>query len=222
MRRPSCSSTGRARATASLEPPQKRVSVPFAAPSTPPDTGASTKSTDRPAHAWAIAAAVAGCTVDVSTTTVPGRADASTPSAPSTTSRTAASSLTASTTTSARAAASAGVAATAAPSSASALDLAGDRFHTTTSPPAATSRVAIRPPMLPRPRTAHGGGTGPVAAVLSLIDRVPRSWPGRRPRAREARAGPSRRRHRPGRRRRSPRARWRRRRRSAGRRPSGR
>ena len=115
--------------------------------------------------------AVAGCTVDVSTTTVPGRAEASTPSSPSTTSRTAASSLTASTTTSARRGGFGRCGrhrGTHARRARSTWPATGStpRPH----PPAATSRVAIRPPMLPRPRTAQGGGTGPVDRGLSLIE----------------------------------------------------
>ena len=63
--------TGMALSTASAGPPSMTVSVPFLAPMSPPDTGASRDSTPFDSSLFAIERAVAGLMVELSTKTSP-------------------------------------------------------------------------------------------------------------------------------------------------------
>src|SRR5690348_14713800 len=154
MRLPIASRIGRARATSSSRPPQKIVSVPFCAPSDPPDTGASTMPMPRSASFAAIAAVAEGETVEQSTTTPPDPSPSATPPGPSSTCSRSGVSDTHTSTASAFAAASAGDAARAAPASASGSSRSRVRLCTVTSWPAASRCPAIGAPIVPRPITA--------------------------------------------------------------------
>ena len=97
---------------------------------------------------------VAGSTVLMSTTSVPRRQPAKTPSGPSSTAASAGGSATMVTTTSAPTAASRGVATTVAPSGFSASAFAAVRFCARTAYPAFRTFLTIRPPMMPNPTKA--------------------------------------------------------------------
>jgi hypothetical protein len=84
-----CITTGRARSIGSALPPAMIASVPFSAPATPPDTGASTRPMPFSSNLEAKARADAGAMLEKSTTTRPGRAPETTPSAPNSTCSTA-------------------------------------------------------------------------------------------------------------------------------------
>ena len=78
---PMACSTGRARSSAATSPPTMKVSVPAAAPATPPDTGASSIARPRSAAALATRCALAGAMVLQSMTSAPaGMAAISAPS----------------------------------------------------------------------------------------------------------------------------------------------
>ena len=79
---PIFSRIGRARAKASASPPTMKVSVPAAAPPTPPDTGASTKAKPFSAATFATERAVSTWMVELSMKRAPGAAWTKAPSAP--------------------------------------------------------------------------------------------------------------------------------------------
>ncbi len=102
--------------------------VPLAAPSLPPDTGASSMATPASASRLAIRRVARGLIVDMSTTSDPGLAPWITPSGPSSTASTSGVSLTQTNTTSVLAASPAGLAAVAAPASANGCIRSGVRL----------------------------------------------------------------------------------------------
>ncbi len=91
------------------------VSVPFCAPSEPPETGASTMATPCSARRPAKSRDDDGLMVEQSTTSVPGAAPAAIPSGPKSTASTSGESDTQTTTTSEASATARGVAASTAP-----------------------------------------------------------------------------------------------------------
>ncbi|MEJ2288763.1 MAG: hypothetical protein P8Y02_08995, partial [Deinococcales bacterium] len=82
---PSTSSTLRTRSRTASSPPTMIESVPFAAPSLPPETGASSMATPWSSSAAAISRVVAGLMVLMSTSTEPSSMPSTAPSSPSTT-----------------------------------------------------------------------------------------------------------------------------------------
>ena len=126
---------GRARSTSAASPPQKIVSVPFWAPSLPPDTGASTRATPRAASREAKSRVADGEIVEQSMTSWPSRAPSATPSGPNRTASTSGVSETQTTTASAARATSAGLSARATPRSSSSGARSGDRFQAVTVEP---------------------------------------------------------------------------------------
>ena len=127
---PMASRTGRARSNCSASPPTMMLSVPRAAPSLPPLTGASSMwapfSASFPAMAWVWM----GLMVLQSMTSAPSRRPWMAPSGPNRTSSTSGVSLTQTTITSHRAASSAGLPAARAPLSTNGSILAAVRFQT--------------------------------------------------------------------------------------------
>ena len=149
------SSSGRARPTASSDPPTSTASVPSVAGPTDPATGASTKSMPCSSSALATFRAGAGPVVDMSMRRPPDPSPPARPSRPSTTSSSAAPSVSMVIATSALDPASAGDLATSARSaSASACALARDQ--TTRSCPASERRPAMGAPIRPSPGRRHG------------------------------------------------------------------
>ena len=126
--------------------------LPFSAPGTPPDTGASMSPMPCAASRAANARAESGAMLEKSTTRLPGRAAAATPCMPNSTASTAAWSVRHIMTMSDCRATSAGEAATRAPRASTGASLSGVRFHTVTSWPAASSRSVMGRPMRPIPR----------------------------------------------------------------------
>ena len=142
---PTVSSTGRTRATSSSLPPAMIARVAAAAPSAPPDTGASTQPMPRARRRSARSRLSTGFELPMSSTTWPGRSRGSSCSS---TAPTAAESERLSRTTSAAAASSNGRSGMPLVSSSA----SGDRFHARTSMPAAARLRAIGLPMRPSPR----------------------------------------------------------------------
>ena len=85
---PIASKHGRTASNTSAGPPTMIDSDPLRAPTSPPDTGASSVCTPREAATSAISTAKEGALVVMSTSTAPGRAPPRAPAGPSTTSRT--------------------------------------------------------------------------------------------------------------------------------------
>src|SRR6266536_2786105 len=140
-----------ARRTSASAPPTMMLRVPLAAPSLPPDTGASSMATPCSASRAAMRRVACGLIVDMSTTREPGLAPCTTPPSPSSTCSTSGVSLTQTSTTSLEAASSAGLPAVAAPASASGCIRSGVRLWTVRSKPA-SSRLRLMPrPMIPSP-----------------------------------------------------------------------
>ena len=138
---------------ASAVPPQKIVSVPFAAPSEPPDTGASTRNAPRSCSTSARCCSMLGETVEQSTMTAPSRMVLAMPSAPVTAASSCGSPGTHVRTRSAPRAASAGEPARAAPSAASGSSCPRSRSWTWRSNPAAMAWRAMAAPIVPSPTT---------------------------------------------------------------------
>ncbi|MEZ5232542.1 MAG: hypothetical protein R2749_07510 [Acidimicrobiales bacterium] len=129
-------------------------SVACSAPARPPLTGASSRSMPRSANRAACSAERVGTLVLVSTTMVPGRAPAATPSSSNSTASTTSTPGRLNTTTSAAAAADAGVGATTAPSAASSAVRAASTSNTVTDGATRSRLRAIGAPMMPVPMTA--------------------------------------------------------------------
>src|SRR5690606_5903686 len=161
--------TGRTRATSSAAPPQRKMSVPFCAPRTPPETGASTQRMPAEAASRAAMSRVArGEMLEQSTSNVPARAPAAMPSVPKTTASTAALSDTHRNTMSARRATSAGDVHGAAPAAQAARSFAAFRLKALTREPASSSRRTIGSPILP-------SATKPSAASVVVMRDL--QWP---------------------------------------------
>src|SRR5689334_2289256 len=154
MRLPKAFRISPARAKSASLPPQKMVSVPFSAPSDPPETGASTIPIPRSASRAAMSAVADGDTVEQSTTRPPLARPSATPPGPSSTCSRSGVSETQVKTASAACAASAGDAARSAPSAASGSSRSRVRLCTVTSCPASIRCRAMGPPIVPRPITA--------------------------------------------------------------------
>ena len=125
--------------------------VPRAAPSLPPETGASSQCAPLAATASARVRVARGEMVEWSMTSDPGASPARTPPGPSTTCSTSGVSETQTITRSQAAARSAGPAAEVAPAATRAATRSGERFHTVTAWPLARRLRAMPPPMVPRP-----------------------------------------------------------------------
>src|SRR5690606_5074818 len=145
------SRSGLTRSSASASPPTITDSVPFSAPSLPPETGASSMATPRAASSPARRRVAAGATVLMSTSTLPGSRPWTAPSSPTTTASRSGVSDTIVKTTSRPTAHSRGVAARAAPAAASGSSRSRVRLWTVTSCPAASRRLAMGAPIVPRP-----------------------------------------------------------------------
>ena len=174
--RPIAVSTGRARSTSRSCPPTKIVRVAFWAPSLPPETGASTKTSPRPSSRSANFQLPDGAMVEQSMISVPSWAPAATPSGPKRTASTSGVSDTQTTTMSLAAATSAAVAANVAPRSASSGARPTVRFQTVSGKPARTMLAAIAEPIVPRPMKPIRSTPGPPR------HRAPRRPDGRPPR----------------------------------------
>ena len=148
---PMAARTGRARSTSAASPPTMIVSVPFAAPSEPPETGASTMRTSRSARCWASSLARTGLIVEQSISIDPGRRPSASPCSPKTTASTSGESRTHVTTMSLVVARSLGLAASVAPSSTSGPVRPGVRFHTVSGKPARARLAAMAAPIVPKP-----------------------------------------------------------------------
>ena len=161
MELPIAASTGRARSTSASEPPTMIVSVPFWAPSEPPETGASTSATPRSARRSASSRVADGEIVEQSMTRPPCGAPAATPSSPNRTSVTSGVSETQMTTTSDSAASVRGSGDSSAPSETGSPARPGVRFQTRTSKPARQRLAAIAAPIVPMPQKPTRVGAVP-------------------------------------------------------------
>ena len=168
---PNDSNTGRTVSNASGEPPTMIVSLPFSAPLTPPETGASTRVTSAADNVCASSRVDAGSDELMSTTTLLGASAAASSKSRTTASTTVELGSMRMTTDAARAASTA-VATPVPPFAANRSRAAGSRSKPVTRYPAPIRRAAIGEPMLPSPMSAMSGR----AAVL--IGVLPR-WPGR-------------------------------------------
>ncbi|MNT38711.1 hypothetical protein D3C72_1749180 [compost metagenome] len=149
---PMADSAGRTRSSVAAGPPNMMDSSPVRARGTPPDTGASTICPPASATAWASRWVWAGTPELISTTTLPARRPASTPSAPLSTCSTMPLVGSMVTMMSLCAASAAQVAAACPPTSCANLSAwPGTASNTVTAKPACTSRAAIGQPMLPMP-----------------------------------------------------------------------
>ena len=148
---PMQASTGLTLSKAAASPPTMMVSPPLIAPTSPPDTGASSIVRPFSAIRAAIAWAAAGAMVLMSTKISPGFAPSATPPAPSATCSTSAASETIENTTSQPAATSAALPAPLAPASSSGAIDSARRAHTVSSNPPLRMLSAIGRPMMPRP-----------------------------------------------------------------------
>jgi hypothetical protein len=149
---PIASSTGRAAAKSSSDAPTMMVSVPVFARAGPPETGASRKRNPAARSRASKARVATGEIVDMSMTSVPGRAPLVAPRSPNSTASTCGASGTHVTTTSASRATPAGSPPSAAPSATSRST--GARFvcaHVVTAKPARSSDAAIGSPIVPTP-----------------------------------------------------------------------
>src|SRR5439155_364087 len=141
-----------ARSTSSGSPPQKIVSVPFCAPSLPPDTGASTRATPCSASRAAKSRVADGAIVEQSMTSWPSRAPSAAPLGPNRTASTSGVSDTQTTTASVAVATAAGLSARVTPRSSSSGPRPGLRFQAVTVKPARARLPAIAAPIVPSPR----------------------------------------------------------------------
>src|SRR5262245_1420712 len=148
---PSRASSGFTRAKTSGRPPTMIARVAACAPAGPPETGASRCSRSRALSFAAISRVATGDTVAMSTTTVPGRAPSTMPSAPSATPSLSAVAVTIVKTTSALAATSAGDAQRFAPASTWGFVASLRRAHTASECPARRRCIAMGAPMAPSP-----------------------------------------------------------------------
>src|SRR4051812_11912003 len=175
--RPNTWNTGAARSKSAGSPPTMMASVPFSAPTVPPETGASSCATPRSASRAAWSRASRGWIDAMSMNSVPRCIASAAPWRNSTSSITGPFSSM-HTTISAPRTASAGLPCTCAPKAASGSALARLRFQACTACPAAHRRRAMGKPMRPVPRTAicmavslnAGGGAimaAPTGARLS-------------------------------------------------------
>ena len=169
---PIVSKRGRKASTTSFSPPIMIESRASFAPTSPPETGASTAWTFLALAAWSISIARAGSLVVMSTRTVPGFAPASVPSVPSVTSRTSRGKPTIVKTTSDAWATARGESASLAPFSTSGLALSAVRLKTVALYPAAIRWPHIDRPITPVPiqpiRVFAGVNSSPMACSQRL------------------------------------------------------
>src|ERR687889_666802 len=158
-------SAGSTRSKTSRSPPTMTESLPSSRVTTLPETGASSmaapRSATRPASSWL----ALGLAVLMSTYILPGPSPATTPSGPRVIASRAAVPVTMLKVTSAASATARGESAQAMPSAMSHSALARVRLWPITVWPAASSRLAIRPPMTPSP-------TKPISAMSALLCRA--------------------------------------------------
>src|SRR5690242_15096495 len=161
---PSASNSGRARSTSAASPPtmiERRASI---APSSPPDTGASSVAKPFAFARSAKSRLAAGEMLLMSTTSNPGWAPSAMPSGPKVTASTSGAFVTIVTTMSERSATSRGVLLTVAPSASSGLARDSVRLVTVSGKPAFRAFRAIGWPMIPRPTKPTRVLVGPAIA----------------------------------------------------------